>query len=38
MVKRALKWLERHEDDYSGLVVISSIFVAVVALAMPVVF
>lgn len=37
-MRRALKWLERYEDEYSGLVVISCLVIAVVALAMPVVF
>lgn len=37
-MKRFLKFLEKHEDEYNGLVVISCLVIAVVSLAMPVVF
>lgn len=37
-MKRFLRFLEKYEDEYNGLVVISCLVIAVVALAMPVVF
>lgn len=36
-MKKVRKFLEKVEDEYSGLVVISCIVIAVVVLAMPVV-
>ena len=37
-MRKFWKFLEKHEDEYSGLVVISCLVIAVVTLAMPVVF